>query len=545
MDNWKRKTLGEALEEVVKLYPQNTALIFKGKYISYAQLWAEAKALAKGFLALGINKGEKVSIWAGNCPAWIYTQIATALIGAILVPVNTRFRTSELEYILKQSDSTTLLMMDEFLNIDFLKMVKELCPELESAHPGQLVSERLPLLRNVILMGEKRCSGVFTYPEVIHLGQEIPEEHLKARFDLIKPYDLIMFQYTSGTTAFPKGVMLTHDGVLRDAFCMSQRQTLTANDRLFCPLPFFHVGGAVISTLSALLCGAALAFLETYEPLASMRVIANERCTAMNGIETHFLMIYQHPEFSHYDLSSLEKGWAIGPAEVIKNIYEKMGMTKILNVYGISEASPNVTTTFVDDPLDLRINFHGLPHAGTEIKIVDPGSKEDLPPGQEGEIWVRGWNVMKGYYKKPEETERAIDEQGWLHTGDLGLIDPRTNYLKFTGRMKDMLRVGGENVSALEVESFLLTHPKIKQAQVIGVPDPRLTEVGMAFVELKEGEEAREEEIIAYCRGKIANFKIPRYVIFVQEFPMTGSGKIQKFKLKEKAKEILTKKNGQ
>jgi len=324
---------------------------------------------------------------------------------------------------------------------------------------------------------------------------------------------------------------------------MAQRQTLTAADRLFCPLPFFHVGGAVISTLSVLLTGAAMAFLETYDPLASMQVISRERCTAMNGIETHFLMIYQHAEFPHYDLSSLKKGWAIGPAEVIKNIYEKMGMTKILNVYGISEASPNVTTTFVDDPIDLRINFHGLPHGGTEIKIYDPQNKQDLPPGQEGEICVRGWNVMKGYYKKAEETNKAIDSFGWLHTGDLGLIDPRTNYLKFTGRLKDMLRVGGENVSAMEVESFLLSHPKIKQVQVIGMPDARLTEVGMAFVELKPGETATEEEIIAYCRGKMANFKIPRYVIFVEEFPMTGSGKIQKYKLKEKATELLAKKN--
>jgi len=540
---WKKKTLAQALEEIVKRYPQNTALIFKDKYINYAHLWAEAKTLAKGLLSLGINKGDKVSICAGNCPEWIYTQIATALIGAVLVPVNTRFRTSELEYILRQSDSTTLLLSDRFLNIDFLGMLKEICPELLSAAPGKLISARLPLLKNVILLGEMKSAGAFTYKEIIQLGENLPDDQWNLRLNSVSPDDLIMFQYTSGTTAFPKGVMLTQDGVIHDAFCMAQRQTLTAADRLFCPLPFFHVGGAVISTLSVLLTGAAMAFLETYDPLASMQVISRERCTAMNGIETHFLMIYQHAEFPHYDLSSLKKGWAIGPAEVIRNIYEKMGMTKILNVYGISEASPNVTTTFVDDPIDLRINFHGLPHGGTEIKIYDPQNKQDLPPGQEGEICVRGWNVMKGYYKKAEETNKAIDSFGWLHTGDLGLIDPRTNYLKFTGRLKDMLRVGGENVSAMEVESFLLSHPKIKQVQVIGVPDARLTEVGMAFVELKPGETATEEEIIAYCRGKMANFKIPRYVIFVEEFPMTGSGKIQKYKLKEKATELLAKRN--
>jgi fatty-acyl-CoA synthase len=259
----------------------------------------------------------------------------------------------------------------------------------------------------------------------------------------------------------------------------------------------------------------------------------------MNGVETHFLMMYQHPDFSRYDVSSLKKGWAIGPAEVVRSVYQKMGLAKVLNIYGTSETSPNVTTTFVDDPLELRIAFHGLPHEGTEVKVVNPSSGETLANSKEGEICVRGWNVMKGYYKKPEETAKAIDSQGWLQTGDLGWIDPKTGYLKFTGRFKDMLRVGGENVSAMEVESFLLTHPKVKQAQVVGVPDPRLTEVGMAFLELKEGASASEEEILSFCKGKIANFKIPRYVTFVREFPMTGSGKIQKFILKEQALERL------
>lgn len=542
MANWEKKTLSQALEAILRIYPAKTALIFQDQRIPYSLLWKKARALAKGFLALGVNKGDKVSLLAGNCPEWIYTQLATAFIGAILVPVNTRFRSSELEYILKQSESTTILLMEKFLNIDFIGMIRELCPELEKTIPGKLSAAHLPFLRNVILMNGRDSAGAFSYEEVIALGESISDEQLQSQMNKVTPDDLLMFQYTSGTTAFPKGVMLTHDGVIHDAFCMAQRQTLTSDDCLFCPLPFFHVGGAVISTLSVLLSGAAMAFLETYDPLESMRVISRERCTAMNGIETHFLMIYQHLEFGHYDFSSLQKGWAIGPAEVIRNIYEKMGMTKILNVYGISEASPNVTTTFVDDPVEVRINFHGLPHAGTEVKIVDPQSRQDLPPGHEGEICVRGWNVMKGYYKKPEETARAIDPQGWLHTGDLGLIDPQTKYLKFTGRLKDMLRVGGENVSAMEVENFLLTHPQIKQVQVIGVPDPRLTEVGMAFVELKEGEEATEEDIIAYCRGRIANFKIPRYVVFVKEFPMTGSGKIQKYKLREKANEIFSKK---
>ncbi len=541
--NWTKRSLGQIIEEVARKNPDRLALIFKKERIPYGLLWNNVRALAKGFMALGIGRGDKVSIWAGNSPEWIYTQLATALIGAVLVPVNTRFRTSELKYILGQSDSTTLLLTTRFLNIDFLSMLREICPEIERGTPGKVESPELPLLKNVIFIGREKTSGAFTLAEVLVQGKRISDEALQQRQEQVHPDDVIMFQYTSGTTAFPKGVMLTHDGVARDAFCLGERQGLTAEDRLFCPLPFFHVGGAVISTLSVLTHGGSEIFLETYDPLETLKLVQRERCTAMNGVETHFLMMYQHPDFSRYDVSSLKKGWAIGPAEVVRCAYDKMGMTQILNIYGTSETSPNVTTTRRDDPLERRIAFHGLPHNGTEVKIVDPKTGEPLPKGREGEICVRGWNVMKGYFKKPEETAKVLDGEGWLHTGDLGFLDPETGYLKFTGRFKDMLRVGGENVSALEVESFLLGHPKVKQAQVIGVPDPRLTEVGLAFLELKEGGSATEEEILEFCKGKIANFKIPRYVIMVKEFPMTGSGKIQKFKLKEIGLEWLKKKN--
>lgn len=536
---WVKKNLGQVLEEMAGKYRDRPALIFKDRRISYRMLREKAGRLAKGLVAVGIGKNDKVSIWSGNCLEWVYAQLATALIGAVLVPVNTRFRTSELEYILGQSDSTTLIVGDSFLNVDFAAMLREICPEMDTASPGNLRASRLPLLKKVIFLGEKKIHGSFSFPDVMRLGEGAPDETPNPAMARVQPDDVIMFQYTSGTTAFPKGVMLTHDGVIRDAFCLGERQTLTAEDVLFCPLPFFHVGGAVISTLSALTHGAAMVFLETYDPLESLKAVHKERCTAMNGVETHFLMMYQHPDFSRYDVSSMKKGWAIGPAEVIRNVYSRMGLTEVLNIYGMSETSPNVTTTFVDDPLDLRIAFHGLPHEGTEIKIADPSTGENVPDGKEGEICVRGWNVMKGYYKKPEETAKAIDSQGWLHTGDLGWIDPQTGYLKFTGRFKDMLRVGGENVSAMEVESFLLTHPKVKQAQVVGVPDPRLTEVGMAFLELKEGVSASEEEILSFCKGKVANFKIPRYITFVREFPLTGSGKIQKFILKKQALERL------
>ncbi len=544
MTDWVKKTLGCKIGEVVGSNPDHLALIFMNQRVSYRLLWEKARALAKGLMALGVGHGDKVSIWAGNSPEWIYAQLAVSFIGAILVPVNTRFRTSELEYILGQSDSTALLMVNQFLNIDFLAMVTEVFPEITTGSSGQIRSARLPLLKNVIFLDEKKPAGALRLMDVMARGEKISDAKLESRMGQVQPDDVILLQYTSGTTAFPKGVMLTHDGVVRDAFSLGERQTLTSEDRLFCPLPFFHVGGAVISTLSVLTHGAGMVFLGTYDPLESLKAVQQERCTAMNGVETHFLMMYQHPDFPQYDVSSLKKGWAIGPAEVVRSAYQKMGMTGILNIYGTSETSPNVTTTFVRDPLERRINFHGLPHEGTEVKIVDPASGESLLAGREGEICVRGWNVMKGYYKKPEETTKTIDSRGWLHTGDLGLMDPQSGYLKFTGRFKDILRVGGENVSALEVESFLLRHPKVKQAQVVGVPDLRLTEVGMAFLELKEGMSATEEEILNFCKGKIANFKVPRYVIFVREFPLTGSGKIQKFKLKERALEEMKKKTG-
>ncbi len=544
MTDWVKKTLGLMIREVAESYPDHPALIFKNQRVSYRLLWEKARALAQGLMALGVGHGDKVSIWAGNSLEWIYAQLAASFIGAILVPVNTRFRTNELEYILKQSDSTTLLMVNHFLNTDFLAMLKEICPEITTGPPGQPRCAQLPILKNVIFLDERKPAGALRLMEVMGRGDNISDEQLEFRMEQVQPDDVIMLQYTSGTTAFPKGVMLTHDGVVRDAFSLGERQTLTSEDRLFCPLPFFHVGGAVISTLSVLTHGACLVFLETYEPLESLKTVRQERCTAMNGVETHFWMMYQHPDFAQYDVSSLKKGWAIGPAEVVRSAYQEMGMTGILNIYGTSETSPNVTTTFVDDPLERRINFHGLPHAGTEVKIVDMVSGESLPAGREGEICVRGWNVMKGYYKKPEETGKTIDPQGWLHTGDLGLMDPQSGYLKFTGRFKDMLRVGGENVSALEVENFLLRHPKVKQAQMIGVPDLRLTEVGMAFLELKEGMSSTEEEILNFCKGKIANFKVPRYVVFVREFPLTGSGKIQKFKLKEQALEEIKRRTG-
>jgi fatty-acyl-CoA synthase len=529
---WAPMTIGDMLDQVSEQYPDKEAIISEDGRLSYRELRDHVERVARAFLARGIQKGDKVSVWLSNCPEWISIQLALGKIGAILVPINTRFKVKELEYTLNQSDSRVLVTMGRFLKVDFAQLVYETIPELRTSPAGELRSERFPMLQQVICLGGQSMAGMLTWEEFLTEGEEIQKEALVQRQGQVKPGDVAMFQYTSGTTSFPKGVMLTHNNVLRDSFHMGRRMGIEAEDRLFCPLPFFHVGGAVITTLIALVNGTTLVICETYDPEMALKMVQRERCTAMNGIETHFLMMYEHPDFAQYDLSSLEKGWAIGQPEIIRSVYEKLGMKKIVNVYGISEASPNVTTTEVDDPLEFRIEWHGKPHPETEIKIVDYDTGQSNPPLQVGEICVRGWNVMKGYYKKPEETRAAIDGEGWLHTGDSGVMDTEGN-LKFTGRIKDIVRVGGENVSAMEVESFLLTHPKVKNAAVIAVPDKRKTEVCMAVIQLKEGEEATEEEIVAYCKGKIANFKIPRFVRFVEDYPMTGSGKIQKFVLKE------------
>ena len=532
MDNWKPLTFNAMLDDVCERFAKKEAIIFEDQRITYEQLKVQAKRYARTFLALGVQKDDKVSVWLNNCPEWIYIQLAVGMIGAILVPVNTRFKVKELEYTLQQSDSKILITMDRFLTIDFAGLVYETIPELKHSSTEPHNFKDFPMLKYVVCKGSQAMPGMMSWETFLSKSRDVSEQALAVRQQEVKPDDVVMFQYTSGTTSFPKGAMLTHNSTLQDSWFMGSRMAIDEDDRLFCPLPFFHVGGAVISTLLVFQKGAALVICETYSPETALKLVEREQCTAMTGIETHFLMMYSHPDFKKYEVSKLDKGWAIGQPQIIRDVYGKMGMKKIVNVYGISEASPNVTTTAIDDPLEHRVSCHGKPHAGTEIKIVDYETGELKAPGQEGELCVRGWNVMKGYYKKPEETKAAIDDDGWLHTGDSAAIDNEGN-LKFLGRIKDIVRVGGENVSSMEVENFVLSHPKVKNVSIIAVPDDRLTEVCMAVVQLKEGEEATEEEIINYCKGKIANFKIPRYVKFVSEFPMTGSGKIQKFVLKE------------
>lgn len=531
-------TLGNQLDKTASTYPDNEAIIFEDQRISYRELQKRVDQLAKGLLALGIQKGDKVALWISNRPEFIFAKFAIAKIGAVMVPLNTRYKSHEIEYILKHSDSTTLIMMDKFLGIDFISLIMEVFPELPNSQPGQLHSGKLPLLRNVICLGDRKYDGIMRLEDIMRTkSREIKDEHLQERQLSVKQDDVVNLPYTAGTTGFPKGVMLTHYGILRHMNNNANLLQITGKDRYIVYLPIFHVFGSIVNVAMAVIRGACLILQEYFDPGESLKLIEKERATVIMGVPTMYTMQLDHKDFEKFDLTSLRTG-EIGassiPVELVKSVIKKMGVKGLTSGYGMTEASSSISLTAIGDPLELIANTVGKPFPDTEIRIGDPKTGETLPTGKEGEFLIRGYHIMKGYYKDPEATAKAIDKEGWLHTGDLG-IKMENGYFKFVGRLKEMYIAGGFNVYPPEIESFLFTYPKIKQAYVIGVPDRVMGEVGMAFVELKEGVTCTQEEIIDYCKGKIANFKIPKYFEFVKDLPMTASGKIQKFKLKEVA----------
>ncbi len=540
MEAIRATSVGAAFDEVAARHADREALVFHEQRITYRQLRERADRFAKGLIGLGVRRDDKVAVWMHNNPEWVYAFLGAAKMGAVFVPVNSRFKQQEVEYLLAQSDSTTLVFQDRQHTTDFEAILGELCPELKECAPGALRSARYPFLRNVICRAERAPGGTFTVGELMALGERaVSSERLADAQSAVGPDDLFMIQYTSGTTAFPKGCMLPHSAVVRDVLAMGSNMALGSDDRIYCALPFNHVGGSLITMLMGLFAGATVVTTERFEASEALAIIERERCTAMNGVETMWAELLKHPRLDGSDLATLKKGWAIGSTELLRSVAERLGVTRFVNTYGLSEQTANTGTTKADDPLEHKLRWNGRPHPGTEMKIIDPVTGKDLAAGQQGEICVRGYNVMRGYYRKEEETAKVTLEGGWLRTGDLGLMDEAGNF-RFTGRAKDMLRVGGENVSAIEVEGFIFQHPAVRQVQVVGVPDPRLVEVPMAFVQLKEGQACREEEIIEFCRGRLAKFKIPRHVRFVTEFPLTASGKVQKHKLREEASRSLS-----
>jgi fatty-acyl-CoA synthase len=536
-------TIGKLLEEKAKLHPDHEAVVYadRGLRLSYKQFDDCCRVVARGLMKLGIKAGEHIAVWTTNKPEWLACQFATGKMGAVLVTVNTNYRTAELEYLLKQSDSTTLILMEQYRDSSYIDMIYELAPELNTCEPGKLQSKRLPYLRNVIVLGENRYPGTYSWNDLIKMAEEVSDEELDERMNSLDPHDVINMQYTSGTTGFPKGVMLTHYNIVNNAYNIAQCMKLTKEDRLCIPVPFFHCFGCVLGTLACVSVGATMLPIEEFNAKQVLQAVQDEKCTALHGVPTMFIAELNDPDFDKYDLSSLRTGIMAGsncPIEVMKAVMEKMGAKEITIAYGQTESSPVITQTRTDDPIELRVETVGRALPNVEVKIVEPGTNKEVPRGVQGELCTRGYHVMKGYYNNPDATREAIDEDGWLHTGDLAVMD-ENGYCRITGRLKDMIIRGGENIYPREIEEFLYKHPKILDVQVVGVPDEKYGEEVMAWIILKEGETATAEEIREFCKGKISRHKIPRYIEFTKSYPMTASGKIQKFKLREQGKEVI------
>ena len=538
-----RKTVGQIVREQAQLYPAQEAYIYPEHGIrkTYQELDAETNELAKAFIGMGIEKGEHVAIWSDNKREWLLSQYATGKMGAVLVTVNTNYQAAELEYLLKQSDATTLILDEGFKGTSYIDIIRKICPELAGNDKGNLVSGAFPHFKRVILMTEREEEGMFTWSELMAHAADVTDQQLEERFRLLEPEDVINIQYTSGTTGFPKGVMLTHNNVVNNGKLIGDFMKLTERDRVCIPVPFFHCFGCVLGTLAAVTHGSAMILLEQFDPLRVLQAVQDEKATALHGVPTMFIAELNHPSFKKFDTSTLRTGIMAGsvcPAEVMKRVIEDMGASEITICYGQTESSPVITQTKTDDPFEKRVSTVGKPHPHVEVKLIDPVTGEEVETGMPGELCTRGYHVMKGYYKNEEATHAAIDEEGWLHTGDIAVMDA-DGYLDITGRIKDMVIRGGENIYPKEIEEFLYTHPGISDVQVVGVPDSKYGEELMAWVIPKEGAKLDAEAVRAFCTGKISYHKIPKYIEFTDEYPMTASGKVQKFKLREMSVENI------
>lgn len=527
-----RQPLWALLEQVAARNPEGEALVDESRRLTYAGLVDEANHVARGLLALGLRHGDHIGLLRGNSVTWAVQWYAAASLGLVTVPMNTRFKVEELSYGLAHEDVRALLCVDRFLDkIDFIGLLREIEPALDTSLPGA----HLPLLRQVVVDGEQVPAGAQSLASFLSAGREVSDAQLAQARAAVHADDTLLIQLTSGTTSYPKGVMLSHAAMLGVAHSVAERIGVTAQDRYYSPRPFYHVSGSTMSLLVALVKGACLVTARTFDPGQALAAMAKERCTLTSGNDTMFLMMLADPAFDPATLC-LRGGWAAASPHILRDVVERMGAHGICNAYGLSEAAPNLVLSTASEPLEQRIDGYMLPHAGIDVEIRDPTSGQPLAPGEVGEICARGWSLMKGYYKLPDKTAEALRD-GWLHTGDLGQVDERGR-LRFVGRLKDMFRVGGENVSPLEVEQVLLKHPAVELAQVVGVPDPRLGEVPAAYVTLRTGQHASPEALIAFCKARSANFKVPRYLKVVDGFDsigMTGSSKVQKNKLRDHA----------
>lgn len=535
-------TLGGVLDDLSKNNPNGWAVRYTDRnyFRTWKELNDEADLIARGMMSLGVKKGDHVAIWATNTPEWILTLFAAAKIGAVLVTVNTNFKIFELEYLLRQSDTKLLVMIGGFKNNDYVATVNELLPELKTTS-GEIESEHLPFLKRVVFAGKETPEGMLNFEDLKILGGDFPVEIYEENKKTLNTHDVVNMQYTSGTTGFPKGVMLTHYNILNNGKTIGDGMKFTKNDKLCITVPFFHCFGLVLAMMACITHGTTMVPVERYSPVPVMNAISVEKCTAVHGVPTMFIAMLEHAQFNNFDFSSLRTGIMAGspcPIEVMKKVIDKMNMREIVIVFGQTEASPGCTMTTTSDSIDKRVNTVGRAFPGVECKIIDPENGEELPINTPGEFCARGYNIMKGYYKMPEATAQAIDKDGWLHTGDLCTVD-EDGYYKVVGRIKDMIIRGGENIYPKEIEECLYTCDKVSDVQVIGVPSEAYGEEVMACVILKEGEEMTEEEVKEFVGERMAKHKVPRYVRFVDSFPTNAAGKIQKFKMREEAIEIL------
>ena len=529
-------TLGDWLEKWAKETPSKEAVVYSDRNLrfTYEQLNNRVDNLAKGFLEIGVEKGSHVGIWATNVPDWLTILYACAKIGAICVTVNTSYKQSELEYLCKNSDMHTLCVIEGSKDSDYIDMVYKMLPELKTSQRGYLNSKRFPCMKNVVFIGQEKYRGMYNVSELLFLGQNAADERFQQIKKSVSCHDVVNMQYTSGTTGFPKGVMLSHYNIANNGFLTGEHMNFTADDRLCCCVPLFHCFGVVLATMNVITHGCTEVMVENFDPLLVLASIHKERCTALYGVPTMFIAELNHPMFDMFDLSSLRTGIMAGslcPVDLMRKVEDKMFM-KVTSVYGLTETSPGMTHSRIDQTFEQRCETVGYEFEHTEVKVIDPKTGEECPTGVQGELCNRGYNNMKGYYKNEAETAETIDRNGFLHSGDLGYRDSEGNY-RITGRIKDMIIRGGENIYPREIEEFLYKLKGVKDVQVAGIPSEKYGEQVCAFIIPEDGADLHESDVREFCKDKISRYKIPKYVLFLKEYPLTGSGKIQKFKLKD------------
>ncbi|MEN8116947.1 MAG: AMP-binding protein [Bacteroidota bacterium] len=535
-------TLGQILEDRAHETPNKDFIVYPDRDLrfTYSQFNQRVDQLAKGLLVIGVKPGDKVGIWAKNVPDWITLMFATAKIGAVLVPINTSFKQTELGFILKHADVNTLFLVEGYRDSDYLKIIFELVPELKSQPRGELKSEKFPELKNVGFIGQQKHRGMYSTDELILLGSHVDDLELESVKENLDCHDVINMQYTSGTTGSPKGVMLSHHNILNNGYSVGQCMKYTSEDRLLLCVPLFNTFGSVLGVCAVVTHGATLVFTEEFDPLMVLASIQKEKCTALYGVPTMFTEELNHPMSDMFDLSSLRTGIMSGapcPIETMNRVMDKMNIRDLIIVYGLAESSPGMTATRAHNSAEVRSETVGFELPNVEVKIVNPETGDECNTGEQGEICCRGYNVMKGYYKNKIDTEQAVDEEGWLHSGDLA-VKNESGFYKITGRIKDIIIRGGESIYPAEIEQYLNRLPQIETVEVAAVPSPKYGESVGAFIKLKIGEKLTDEEIIDICRGKIARFKIPKYIFFVDEFPVSSNGKVQKYKLSELSVEL-------